>query len=278
MSDELSPIPFRRPRSEIIEFDGDQLVAIVLEGDGVAVPIRVVCEALGLDTETQVARLREHEVLSQGLRVVNVRLGDRVRSVVALLHTMIPFYLATISPHQVAESVRPKLVRYQQELVVILSRIFYGEEPIGPQPISADPEIAALQRRLDLALRDLYLVRDAYLAAQRRSEERAETLEQRLTAISEIVGDLQQAARISATQAEYLARAIKRIAARYQKKTGRDLFGKLFAQFTIDLGTPRYDALPATKYQQALGWLRQKADELLPDDADALPPAQETLL
>lgn len=278
MSDELSPIPFRRPRSEIIEFDGDQLVAIVLEGDGVAVPIRVVCEALGLDTETQVARLREHEVLSQGLRVVNVRLGDRVRSVVALLHTMIPFYLATISPHQVAESVRPKLVRYQQELVVILSRIFYGEEPAGPQPIAADPEIAALQRRLDLALRELYLVRDAYLAAQRRSEERADTLEQRLTAISEIVGDLQQAARISAAQAEYLARAIKRIAARYQKKTGRDLFGKLFAQFTIDLGTPRYDALPATKYQQALGWLRQKADELLPDDDDALPPAQETLL
>lgn len=278
MSDETPPLPFSRPRSEIIEFDGDQLVAIILEGDGVAVPVRVLCEALGLDIESQVTRLREHEVLSQGLRVVNVRLGDRVRSVVALLHTMIPFYLATISPHQVAEKVRPKLVRYQQELVVILSRIFYGEDPRGPQPLSSNPEIAALQRRIDAALRELYLVRDAYLTAQRHTDERVDDLAEQLATISEIVGDIQQAARISAAQAEYLARAIKRIAARYQKKTGRDMFGKLFAQFTIDLGTPRYDALPATKYQEALGWLRQKADELLPGDADALPPTQEILL
>lgn len=278
MSDETSALPFSRPRSEIIEFEGDQLVAVILEGDGVAVPIRLLCDALGLDTEGQVARLREHEVLSQGLRVVNVRLGDRVRSVVALLHTMIPFYLATISPHQVAETVRPKLVRYQQELVVILSRIFYGEDPHKPQPLSSNPEIAALQRRIDAALRELYLVREAYLTAQQHTTERMDAMAQQLTTISEIVGDLQQAARISAAQAEYLSRAIKRIAVRYQKKTGRDIFGKLFAQFTIDLGTPRYDALPTTKYQDALGWLRQKADELLPNDADALPPTQETLL
>ena len=278
MSDEAEPIPFKRPRVEMIEFDGDQLIAVVLEGDGVAIPMRILCEVLGLDPQSQVSRLREHEVLSQGLRVVNVRIGDRVRSTIALLHMMIPFYLATISPHQVAESVRPKLVRYQQELVVILSRIFYGEDPYRSQMHSSNPELAALQQRIDAALHELYIARDTYLAAQRQTESRVDEMAQQLTTISEIVGDLQQAARISAAQAEYLQRALKRIAVRYQKKTGREIFGKLFAQFAIDLGTPRYDTLPATKYQNALDWLQQKADEFLPGDTDALPPAQELLL
>ena len=278
MNDETAPIPFKRPRIEIITFDGDELTAVVLDGDGVAIPMRILCEVLGLDTESQVSRVRQHEVLSQGLRVVNARVGDRVRSVVALLHTMIPFYLATISPQQVAVSVRAKLVRYQQELVVILSHIFYGENPSGSQPYSSNPELAGLQKRIDAALHELHVVRDAYLAEQRQTRARVDEMAQQLTTISEIVGDLQQSARISAAQAEYFQRALKRIAVRYQKKTGHQIFGKLFAQFAVDFGTPRYDALPATKYQAALDWLQQKADEFLPGDADALPPRQELLL
>jgi hypothetical protein len=52
----------------------------------------------------------------------------------------------------------------------------------------------------------------------------------------------------------------------------------LFGQFCADLGTPKYGLLPAGKYDAALEWIRQKATELLPDDPDALPPLQESLL
>ena len=44
------------------------------------------------------------------------------------------------------------------------------------------------------------------------------------------------------------------------------------------MGTPKYALLPAGKYDAALTWLRERAAELLPDDADALPPLQEKLL
>jgi hypothetical protein len=56
------------------------------------------------------------------------------------------------------------------------------------------------------------------------------------------------------------------------------MYERLFAQFKIDMGIPRYDALPAKQYENALAWLRRKADEYLPNDPDALPPLQEQLL
>jgi hypothetical protein len=40
----------------------------------------------------------------------------------------------------------------------------------------------------------------------------------------------------------------------------------------------KYALLPAGKYDAALSWLHERAAELLPDDADALPPLQEKLL
>jgi hypothetical protein len=41
-------VPQISPYREL-QFDGDRLVAVIQEGDGVAVPVRLVCQALGLD-------------------------------------------------------------------------------------------------------------------------------------------------------------------------------------------------------------------------------------
>jgi hypothetical protein len=87
-------------------------------------------ERIGLDTDAQAEKLRTHAVLAAGLRVFNVELGGRVRSVMAIIHTKLPFWLATISPEQVNDETRPKLIQYQTELADILARLFYGE-PAG---------------------------------------------------------------------------------------------------------------------------------------------------
>ena len=51
---------------------------------------------------------------------------------------------------------------------------------------------------------------------------------------------------------EITGSAIKRIAQRYKKQTGKDLFGQLFAEFCKTHGTPRYDELPSNKYEAAV--------------------------
>lgn len=72
IQDDQLPDEYAIQRLEDITFDGDTFPAIVRSGDGVAIPVRSICEALGLDVERQSSRLRDHEVLSQGLRIVRL--------------------------------------------------------------------------------------------------------------------------------------------------------------------------------------------------------------
>jgi hypothetical protein len=278
----MSDLPERRLANyQDFEFDGDRLVAIILEGDGVAVPARAISLALGVDPENQARRLREHEVLSQGLRVVLIPQEGKLRPMLAILHKYIPFWLATITPGQVSEAVRPKLVRYQIELVDLLAAL-YGNDLRRAQPSTGDPATDALQQRLDDALMEVRLARESLLAAQQRTTDQIENHEARLESLEGLMDDFQQQlsshTTITAAQQEVLKRAIQRIAARYEKRHGKHIYGRLFGQFCADLGTPKYGLLPAGKYEAALEWIRQKATELLPDDPDALPPLQESLL
>ena len=289
-SSATSPVPTGSPYREI-QFDGDTLVAVLLEGEGTAVPVRVICQALGMDVASQSERIQAHEVLARGLRVVRVRQGSQLRSVAALLHRYIPFWLATISPHQVDAAVRPKLVRYQTELVDILAALYSNEWQ--PTAITAaNPTVAALQSSLAQALTDLRLAREALLAIQQQQTAQGQQLidhQERLGShdaqIAEVAGVmdemLEQLAKhttITGPQQEAISRAIRQLAARYQKRTGKEIFGKLFGEFCIHFGTPKYGLLPAGKYREAMLWVRARASELLPDDPEAQSPIQEALL
>jgi hypothetical protein len=285
MSD--SPVPLTPPRHELIDFHGDQLIAVVLEGDGVAIPLRLLCERIGLDTDAQAERLRNHAVLAAGLRVVNVEIGGRIRSVMAIIHTKLPFWLATISPEQANDETRPKLIQYQTELADILARLFYGESAT-PAPLSSDPAIAALQQQFQSALSEMRRAREAIIDEQRRTNQAVAETQQRLTSLTEIVTELRTFLPVSPKQAEYIQRAIKRLATRLHKKrqstessyrqTEDNLYQLLFGQFKIEMGIPRYDALPIDKYDAAIAWIERKAAELLPGDRDAVAPRQETFL
>ncbi len=215
MSD--SPGPLTPPRHELIDFHGDQLIAVVLEGDGVAIPLRLLCERIGLDTDAQAEKLRTHAVLAAGLRVVNVEISGRVRSVMAIIHTKLPFWLATISPEQVNDETRPKLIQYQTELADILARLFYGE-PATPAPLSADPTIAALQQQFHATLSEMRRIREMIIDEQQRTNRAVADTQQRLTSLTEIVTELRTFLPVSPKQAEYIQRAIKRLATRLHKK------------------------------------------------------------
>jgi urease accessory protein UreF len=138
--------------------------------------------------------------------------------------------------------------------------------------------VAALERRLDDLLVELRLTRE--LLREQRAGESAQ--DARLDAVENAVDDLQQQILqhtvVTPAQQEAIKRAIRRVAARYQQRTGAERYAMLFAQFCKAMGTPRYDALPAHKYEQALDWVEAQARALLPDDPDALPPRQERLL
>jgi antirepressor protein/ORF6C domain-containing protein len=277
---DLPDVPQRRVKIENIQVAGEELVAAILEGEGVAVPIRLVCQALGVSPQKQSEMLREHDALAPGLRIIRVPIGGRIQSVLAILHTHIAYWLGTILPKEVHEDARPKLVQYQTELIAVLNAL-YGPQvdtSLVPGPLATD-----LHGQYGDVVRQLRALQETLLAltaGQRAIRGTVDVIATRLTTVEDVVEDLRQIQKISAAQAEYIQRAIKRIATRSQQRTKTDanMYERLFAQFKIDMGIPRYDALPAKAYTQALAWLRRTADAYLPNDPDALPPVQEQLL
>jgi hypothetical protein len=255
MSDSNLPVPQRYTR---LDFAGSELIAVFRPDEGMAIPVRLVCERLGLDLGAQSRRLRKHPVLSKGLRKDRVPIGDRMIDIVVILHKYIPFWLASISPDQVATDVQEALVLYQTELVDLLAAIYLRQS--GQY---AAPE----QRQMIQLAEDIRQI----LANQRDHEDR-------LTVIEAVVEDLRQYIPVTPAQAEFLLRSLKRLGARYEKRTGKRIYDMLMARFKAELGAQRYDALPAAAYEKALAWIEDRAREYLPDDDDALPPQQARLL
>lgn len=273
------------PRSsyEEIVFHGDQLRTVILP-EGVAVPTRLVSQAIGVEPDHQAHQLRNHPVLSEGLRVVRIPDGNQLRPMLAILHTYIPFWLATINPAQVGEAVREKLVSYQRELVHVLDALYGAALPATPDNTTNNEcsLVATLRKQQSRLLQELRITRETLLSAQQSVAEELTGHDQRMTHLETLVDELQQHiashTTISAAQAEIIKKGIQRLATRYQQKTGQSIFPRLFGRFCADLQTPKYAMLPTGRYEDALTWLRNRAAELLPDDPDALPPLQERLL
>jgi hypothetical protein len=137
---------------------------------------------------------------------------------------------------------------------------------------------SALSRQMTDLLLEFRLARTASVEHRRGLTEH----EQRIVDLENVVETMQRALAVyvplTPAQQEFIARSIKQIAQRYQKQTGKDLFGQLFAEFCKTHGTPRYDELPSNKYEAAVAWIQAKARQLLPDDPDAVPPMQHSLL
>jgi hypothetical protein len=262
MSDHNLPVPERYTR---FDFAGGELIAVFRPEEGMAIPVRLICERLGLDLNSQSRRLRKHPVLRGGLRKDRVPIGDRMQEIVVLLHKYIPFWLATIDPTGVSEQYRDALILYQTELVDVLAAFYLRQS--GQTVTPEQRQIMQLAENIRLLL-----------AAQRDQEERLEVTEERLTVVEAVVDDLRQYIPVTPAQAEFLLRALKRLGARYEQQHKRKIYDMLIARFKAEMGVQRYDALPSAAYEQALQWIEDRAREYFPDDDDALPPRQERLL
>jgi P22_AR N-terminal domain len=284
MADEPSPPRFTAPIYRDIKFDQDRLPAAIVHGDGVLLAIRHVCQVLGLDPKTQVDYLRSHPVFVAGLREVRVTIDGRLRTVAAIHQEYLAFWLATIHPNDVAEHLQPKLKRYQEELVGLLNTL-YGPQlapalvPV-PSDVSAYPAPAAALLALHQRINELAI--ELRLAMEAERQQRRETTQntEAITALQGIVADLQQQIAqhvpITPAQQQLIAQGVRSLAQRHKRKTGKELFGQLFAELCRSVGAPSYDKIPSGKYEQALDWIERKARQLFPDEP--LPPRQERLL
>lgn len=109
-----------------VTFDGDQIFYLV-RGEEQLVPVRPVCDVLGLAWKPQFVKLTTERDRWSVTMMVTVAADGSMRDMLCLPLSRLFGWLATISPSRVKPELRDKLVRYQRECDRVLAAHFLGQ-------------------------------------------------------------------------------------------------------------------------------------------------------
>ena len=113
-------------RKLITTINGKDIYAITENGE-VYVPIKPICEALGIDAESQRSKIQSDETLSSTAVLSTVVAADsKDREMYCLPLRYIYGWLFTINPKNVAESARNAVLIYRRECYDALYEYFTG--------------------------------------------------------------------------------------------------------------------------------------------------------
>lgn len=116
------------------------------------VPLRPMCEALGIDVDSQRRKLDQAEWARTVLITVRDSAG-RMQQAVALDADHVPMWLATIQVSRVAEAARPVLIAYQREAATALRDYFYRGVAVQPSTGSQFDILRSMVDNLEAAQR-----------------------------------------------------------------------------------------------------------------------------
>lgn len=260
-------------KQKSVTFYGDQIIAVQEPESGVIyVPLGRLCDNLGIQRRNQMDRLRNHEVLAQGLASVPVQTEGGPQEAECLRLDLIPLWLTTINPKRVNDSVRQKLVRYQIEAASVLWAAFRNDilpesDLLAPRSRSG-AEIALdiataiqhlAQQQLEIE-RSLDGVHGRMDGMARFLRDFAQSTDVRLSALEL---RLDSEATIDEEQAAELALAVKAVGqaltAQDRKQNGyQQVYGELYRRYRVS----SYRNLPRGKYTEVLDWLHRWHTEL----------------
>jgi len=280
MSDENTLVPVEQKQ---VEFYGDDITAVRVEDGTIYIPVRPLCDLLGLDWSGQRQRIVRDAVLSQEAKGVGVMttpsdsgVGGGRQEMLALPLDYISGFLFGVNAARVKEEIRDRLIRYQRECYKVLAEAFVEgrltADPSFDELLRADsPAAQAYQMaralmemaRQQVILESRLAAHDSQLSGH---DSRLAAHEDRLEEIEATLGD--PGHHITPEQASSISQAVKSIAMALGKKSGRNEYGAVYGEFYRKFGIPSYRELPARRFDDAMrfltGWYQEVTGEGLP--------------
>ena len=256
-----APLPQR-----IVEFHGDELIAVQQPDGTIFVLLAKVCENLGLARWPQTRRIQSHAVLNEGLVTLTIETAGGPQTVLCLRLNLLPLWLAGVQASRVKLELRDKLVRYQTEAAEVLWRAFRAQ--ILDEVPPADPESA-------LAIAQLEQIVEQSRAMQRMAEEqialirRMDTAARVVKAIQTDVADvkvrlgvleerLHPSAYITDEQAAEVQSAVNAIAmALTQRDPSKNHFQAIHAELHRRFKVKSYSLIQVEQYPAVLAFLEE---------------------
>ena len=101
--------------------------AVVNGSDEQLVPMKPICEALGITLQSQLEKLKNHPLFTSTIRLsLTVGADGKEREMACIPLSHLTGWMVTIHPSNVKEEVRERLVEFQNECVKVLHEYFFG--------------------------------------------------------------------------------------------------------------------------------------------------------
>ena len=253
-----------------VEFYGDEIIAVRVDDSAVYVPIRPICELLGVDWAGQRRRINRDAVLAEEMRSVDVTSteGTRVatRKMSCLPLDFVSGFLFGINAARVKPELKERVVRYQRECYKVLSEAFQEgrltAEPTFEVLLAGDSPAAQAYK---MASAIMQMARQQLLLETQLGEHavRLEEHGERLERIETTIGDPNRT--ISPDQATEISQAVKAVAMELGKQTKRNEYGGVYGELYRRYRIPSYRELPASKFDDAIAWLGEWLQSLTDD-------------
>ncbi|RMG97019.1 MAG: DUF892 family protein [Chloroflexi bacterium] len=244
---------------KIVEFYGDELVAVRANDNHIYVSLRHLCQALGIDVQAQTRRCRRHTILDKGLHQVPIMTPNRGEQQAYMLRVdLVPLFLSGISAKAVNPDVRPKLLHFQEEAAKVLWEAFQEGRLTGSMNIDellATDSPAAQAYRMAAAI--MKMAHQQMLLEAQLETHTAQLVdhEKRLEQIEEQLGD--PGRHITPSQAMQISQAVKAIAMEMSKRSGRNEYGGVYGELYRKFEITSYKLLPASKFEEAMAFLNE---------------------
>lgn len=264
-------------QKEVVFYE-DMITAVLVTINGedqIYVPLRPICDYLGLSYAGQRERVGRDPVLSENVH--QIRISRTVeegseQDMVCLALKFLPGWLFGVSVNRVKEELREKIIRYQRESYDVLWEAFQEgrlTSGIAFDELLASDTPAAQAYKMASAIMKMarqQLLLEAQLgthAAQLQDHE------QRIEEIEATLGDPGQ--HITPDQAMQISQAVKTVAIALEKKTKKNEYGAVYGQLYREFGITSYKQLPANRFDRAMKWLTEWYRRITGATGDDLP-------
>ncbi len=252
-----------------VDFYGDEVTAVLVEVNDqrqVYVPVRPICNYMGVNWSGQYERLQRDPVLSEVMISVRVtRTEDQAREMVCLPLDYVNGWLFGINANRVKAEIRNNLIRYQRECYRVLADAFLPPD-LSVQPVDADDHalvqlhnmalvIAATTREM-LEIRQLSLNNKTRLDAAR---EYLRGMNQRLKVVeqqAQVAERRTRAGTLTEEQAREIQHRVNLIARELvQLKPGEKHHMGVYEALRQETGATSYKSIPMKGYNAAMAFL-----------------------
>lgn len=246
---------------QTVEFHGDELVAVLVEVEGQAepviyVPVRPLCDYLGLGWSAQRQRIMRDEALTEAVQGVVIMTtpsadgrGGGAQTLLCLPLPKLYGWLFGVTVNKVRPELRDKLTRYRAECYDVLADAFHGRALVAAA--GADPMVFVRDMALAIAAQA-----EQHLALTARVDKAAifvRDIDRRLTTVERRVLPGQP---ITEEQAADLSQRVKALSLAMTEAGPNTVhfqavWGELYRRF----GVASYRALPVDQYPAAVEFL-----------------------